>query len=110
MGTTRNLQEITIIGEEDGSVNGAPTRSPVVAIPRPTTIRVCAQAESDAVVATTEVTYRYQVELNPDSGEAITDATWSVSPISNMVPNRIEKSHSTKTPRSRAMLLFIIII
>lgn len=80
MGTTRNLQTITIIGEDNGQSSNAPTRSPTVAVPRPTTIRVCAQAPADAVVVTAEVTYRYEVEIAPDSGE-LTDLTWSVSPL-----------------------------
>lgn len=77
--TTRNLQNITIIDEDDGpSNNNAPTRSPVAAVPRPTTIRVCVSAASDAVVDTVEVTYRYEVKI--DSGE-VADLTWSVSSL-----------------------------
>ena len=101
MRTSRNLQEITIIGEEDGQVNGAPTRSPVVAVPRPTTIRVCAPAQSDAIVATAEVMYRYEVEIDPSSG-APTEASWAVSPVgmSNVVHLENKYTNLTQSPLS----------
>jgi hypothetical protein len=74
MRTTRHLQNITIIDEDEGS-SIAPTRSPVASVPRPTTLRVCAPAASDA--DTVEVTYRYEVEI--DAFSETTDLTWSVS-------------------------------
>lgn len=79
MGITRNVQTIIINREkEDERLDILPTRPPVVTAPRPTRIRVCANAEQDDVAVTTEVRYRYQVEIVPGRDE-LTDLNWSVS-------------------------------
>ncbi len=89
MGTTRNVQAIKITDEEDEQSNNVPTRSPVVAVPRPTRIRVCTNAEQDIIAVTTEVKYRYQVKVAP--GET-SDLNWSVSRVRHDIIVHVEKA------------------